>query len=257
MKKNLLTSFIGFAVCVGSLSAQLIITDLNTPYVIDFTGFDGSGFAPNPSAGQLDSDTWVVTGLSDGNSNFGGTYTSGDWARGASNGGVSSGGVYAFNTGTSGVGLGVQPGGSDFTLGSMILEIENATGTDVTLDLSYDIFYLNNEARGNSFNFAYSSNFSDFTSIGALDFTSPAASDELGWQSVSRSTSISATISAGSTFWIAWSGDDVSGSGSRDEFALDNISISAVPEPSTYALLAGLGMIGFVAYRRRKAAAQA
>lgn len=38
------------------------------------------------------------------------------------------------------------------------------------------------------------------------------------------------------------------------DVAIDNISVSAVPEPGTYAmLLAGLGMVGFAARRRRRA----
>lgn len=39
--------------------------------------------------------------------------------------------------------------------------------------------------------------------------------------------------------------------------ALDNISVTAVPEPETYAmLLAGLGLIGAAVHRRRKAASE-
>jgi uncharacterized membrane protein affecting hemolysin expression len=34
---------------------------------------------------------------------------------------------------------------------------------------------------------------------------------------------------------------------------LDNITLTAVPEPSTYAALLGLLALGVVAYRRRKA----
>lgn len=34
--------------------------------------------------------------------------------------------------------------------------------------------------------------------------------------------------------------------------ALDNISVSVIPEPSTYAFLFGLGILGFVVVRRRK-----
>ncbi len=33
--------------------------------------------------------------------------------------------------------------------------------------------------------------------------------------------------------------------------SLDNVTLTAVPEPSTYAALLGLGALGFVAYRRR------
>jgi len=35
-------------------------------------------------------------------------------------------------------------------------------------------------------------------------------------------------------------------------FEMDNFTVSAVPEPSTFALLAGLGAIGLVIYRRRR-----
>ena len=35
-------------------------------------------------------------------------------------------------------------------------------------------------------------------------------------------------------------------------FEMDNFSVSAVPEPSTFALLAGLGCLGVVLYRRRR-----
>ena len=44
-----------------------------------------------------------------------------------------------------------------------------------------------------------------------------------------------------------------------NSFTIDNLTIttssaSSVPEPSTYAVLAGLGVLGFVVYRRRRAA---
>ena len=44
------------------------------------------------------------------------------------------------------------------------------------------------------------------------------------------------------------------GIGGNPEFSLDNIAVAAVPEPETYALLlAGLGLMGTVARRRRAA----
>lgn len=44
----------------------------------------------------------------------------------------------------------------------------------------------------------------------------------------------------------------VSFTGGGDQVTFDNIQITAVPEPSTFALLAGMGALGFILYRRRR-----
>lgn len=236
--------------------ADLEINSLFTPETIDFTGFTGTGFTPSPAAGQLDSDTWSVTGLSDGDLDFGDTGTSGDFARGSSSGGVTSGGVYAFDVGGGNVALGVQPAGSDFTPGEFILRISNLTGETVTgLGVSYDIFTFNNEGRSNSFNFSYSTNGVDYTLVPALDYTSPEAADSpAAWRSTARTTNITGlSVADSGQIYLKWTGDDVAGSGSRDEFALDNIVVTAVPEASAF-LFGGLslGAIGFGRVLRRR-----
>ncbi len=202
----------------------------------DFNNFTGSGFAPTPTAGQLDSDIWKVLGLSDGDGNFGGTHDTGDFARGSSTGGVSIGGIYAFDVGSSNNILGVQPIGSDFNPGDIVLKITNTTGSTITdLNINYDIFYNNNEERANSLNFAWSTDDSSYTDVSALDFTTPEVSDESGWQNESRSTTISGlNIVDGSDLYLRWQGNDVSGSGSRDEYGLDNILVE-VPSGDTTA----------------------
>lgn len=66
----------------------------------DFNLYGGAGFASPPaSPQQLDSGAFLVRGLSDGDVDFGETRTTGDFARGASAGGASTGGVYAFDVG--------------------------------------------------------------------------------------------------------------------------------------------------------------
>ena len=40
-------------------------------------------------------------------------------------------------------------------------------------------------------------------------------------------------------------------------FAIDNVTITAVPEPSTYAACAGAAVLGLAFWRRRRAAAKA
>ncbi|PKP17013.1 MAG: hypothetical protein CVU07_05080, partial [Bacteroidetes bacterium HGW-Bacteroidetes-23] len=198
--------------------------------------FTGAGFQATPSVGQLDSDAWAMTGWSDGALAFGGTRTTGDHARGATAVAVGTGGIYAYTGTPQSVAnpcLMIQPGGSDFEPGTLTLRIRNnGAGFMNALDVSYNLFIRNDQARSNSFNFSFSSDNSTYTTVGGLDYTSIAAADALGWVQVgtspSRSTSITGlSIAPGDYFYIRWSSAAVGGSGSRDEFGLDDISMTA------------------------------
>ena len=201
------------------------------------TAFSAAGFSPNPTiAGRLNSNAWAISGWSDGNLTFGGTNTTGDYARGAVNTAQTTGGIYAF-TGSPGSStnpsLMIQPGGSDWAPGTLTLRIvNNGTTNIIGLAVQYDIFIRNDQARSNSFNFSWSIDNVNYTSVAALDYTSIASADALGWvlvgSSPSRSTTLSSlNIAPGSYIYIRWSGSDVGGTGSRDEFGLDNISMNA------------------------------
>lgn len=217
---------------------QLSLTTLNTNYSIDFESsvsgvingqFAGTGFTPSPSVGQLDSDAWKVMGLSDGTASFGGTLTTGDFARGISSGGVGTGGVYAFEVASGDRALGVQPTGDDWTPGSFVLRIQNNTGATITeLSISYSIFVKNDATRANSFNFYYSTDDVSYTQVPGLDYTSPEfGSTGNPWVEVPRSETISGlSILDGTYFYLRWYGNDVSGSDTRDEFALNDIVIN-------------------------------
>jgi len=222
------------------------ISSEDTSFIIDFDTtvsgvnegeFDGTGFVSSPATGQLDSDAWEVTGLSDGSLSYGGTGTSGDYT-GSSTGGGAGSGINAFDTGSGNISLGIQPAGSDFTPGTITLRAQNQTGNTVTTaDLAYLIYVYNDATRGNSFNFSYSTDDSTYTDVGALDLTSADAADgSPTWVSNSRSTPITGlSIANGDYLYLRWSGDDVSGSGSRDEFALDDIDLKFNPTlPTTY-----------------------
>jgi hypothetical protein len=196
------------------------------------------------------------SGLSDGARGFGTDDTAGDHARGSSSGGVSSGGFYAFDVSGSGdYALGVQPAGSDFTPGYITLKLLNNTGSAITqLDIGYEVWVLNDQDRANSFNFSHSADDSTYTAVAALNFTSTEAADgSPAWAKVDRSTSItSINIANGANYYLRWTGDDVSGGGSRDEFALDDIQVTAIPEPATLGLLFGGSlMIGVIRRRLR------
>jgi len=195
----------------------------------NFNAFQGNGYSPTPTAGQLDSNVFIVNGLSNGDLNYGDTGTSGDFARMTSTGGVSTGGIYAFDISNNGSGdwaLGVQPGGSDFTPGYFEIKTTNNSGNTLTsFTISYDVYVFNDQPRANSMKFSYSTNGVDFINIPSLDYTSPETANPapVQWDGVSRTADFFTYVPAGSNLYLRFSSDDVSGSGSRDEFAINNI----------------------------------
>ncbi len=208
---------------------------VNQLYTIDFEttvtnvnngAYAGTGFTQNPNSGQLNSSAWATTGMSDGFSLFDGTNTTGDFARGLNTGGVTTAGFYSFNVGSGNRTLGVQPT-SEFNPGTIALKSQNQTGQTVTsITFQYTIYVLNNDNRSNSFNSSYSYNNSSYTNITALDFASTATSDNNGWTATQKNITLTGlSIPPGSNFYFRWRSEDISGSGSRDEFGLDDIRV--------------------------------
>lgn len=225
------------------VSAQLNVAVVNTPYTIDFDGtvagvgngtFNGTGFQPAPTAGRLDSDAWASTGWSNGNMTYGDTRvtTGTDFCRGTTAPGnniVSTGGIYSMGgTGITGRALGFQPGATDFTPGNITLRVQNNTGFTLTrLDLSYVVYYRDDQGRSSAFNVRYSTDDVTYTDLPALDVVSPVGPAGTAWVANPRSTTIGGvSIPNGGYFYIRWRGLDVGGTGSWDEFALDNIVVT-------------------------------
>ncbi len=229
----------------ASAQAQLSIADTAGSYVIDFDNtlagvnsgaWAGTGFeAGTTTSGRLDSNAWAVTGWSNGNLVFGGTQTTAntDYTRGATSAVVTTGGMYAFSGGaiTTGVALGFQPGGSDWAPGTLTLRVKNDSVSLITgFSLAYKIWVRNDQARANSFNFSRSPDDTTYSPELGLDFISTAAADPtpVAFALVTRSLTISnLSLAAGGFYYLRWSGADAGGSGSRDEFALDDIQLSA------------------------------
>jgi hypothetical protein len=259
-QKNFSTRFLTLLLSiffVGVSWGQVILTNGVPSTTIDFSSntptsigsnpssaFNGSGFEANPSTtGRLNSNSWAITGWSNGSLAFGGTQTTAntDYTRGLTSAAVITGGIFAFTgspQSSSNPCLMIQPGNSDWAPGTLTLRIQNNGTTNITdLAISYNLYVRNDQGRSNSFNFSYSSNNSSYTSISALDYTSTAAADvNPSWALVgtapSRTTTITGlNIGPSEYFYIRWSGADVGGSGSRDEFGLDDIYMNA-----TYAI---------------------
>lgn len=216
--------------------AQLSLDNSGVAVTIDFENtvssvnegtFNGSGLDASPAAGQLSSNAWIIEGLSDGNSMIGGSYNSGDYARGSNTGGVFSGGIYAFDI-NGDTAMGVQPTGSDFTPGSITLRSVNNTGLTIdSVRFSYTL-YINNDAdRGNTFNPSYSTDDVSYTNLSSLNDTSiEIGAATVNWVAVQKDTTFLVNVNDGDTLYFRWSSDDQLGGGSRDEFALDDISIT-------------------------------
>jgi hypothetical protein len=237
----------------GNVLAQLSLTNGAPSATVDFsssmqttvgsnpsTAFSGAGFEPAPTtAGRLNSNAWAVTGWSDGNLAYGATRTTAgtDYTRGSSATAIpTTGGIYAY-TGSPGSvanpALLVQPGGSDFTPGTITLRIRNNGTTIISqLAVSYNLFVRNDQGRSSTFNFSYSTDDVTYTDVTALDYATTVAADALGWVQVgtspSRSTTITGISVAPTTYiYIRWSSQDNGGGGSRDEIGLDDISVTA------------------------------
>lgn len=244
MKRFLLA--ISLILAVGATQAQWSITTLGATgdtitFDATFSGvnngtFAGSGFVGTPAAGQLDSDAWKFTGFSTGDTYFGGSFTTGDYAKGPSGGGIFSGGLYAFEVATGDTAMGIQPTGSDWTPGSAILMVINNTGSNVdSVFVAYDVIVNNDADRANTFDFSYSINDStSFNAVTSMAYTSVDTSQgSVAWIATAMSGALNLSMADGDTLYLRWDGDDSSGSGSRDEFALDNIVVSMSADTST------------------------
>jgi len=221
---------------INTITFDATVTGVNTGI------FQGSGIAPVPAAGKLDSNGWSVAGFADGAIPFSGTNNNGGFGRGASAGGVSDGGIYAFSTSANNVALGVQPATGDFSPGSVSLRFQNQTGAAITsLSIGYKVYVYNDQAASSSFNFSYSADNAAYTNIPQLNVISADAADAApGWKASYRVVTITGlNIAANNYYYFRWSGAVVSGTADFDEFALDDIMLSANPS-TNYAAFNGI-----------------
>ncbi|WP_431136449.1 T9SS type A sorting domain-containing protein [Psychroserpens mesophilus] len=209
----------------------------NTVSNVNIDAFNGSGIVPSPTSGRLDSNAFRIVGLSSNPGfNFGDIGSTDDFARGSSTGGVGTGGVYAFETESGNAALGIQPGGSDFTPGSITLKSQNQTGEEVTQILvEYTIYTYNDQDSSISFDFAWSDDDITFIDAPTLNFTTPeTASGSPEWVSETKSILLEGlSISDTNNFYLRWLGDDAASGGSRDEIAIDDIKVTFNPSVAT------------------------
>lgn len=227
------------------LLAQASITALNAPLTIDFAttvpGVNNGAFgclptmgSSNPQAGELDTDAWDY--FYDGStanaigtaSSFPGTLPTGN--------GYAEGGAMITGANATAINgqfaFGFQPTGGHFTAGNLTLRVQNNTGAAMEqLAVAYQVGVFNDMARSNSFTLYWSASNTagSYAPIASTQVASPADADPVPqWVA----TPVSATINGfnvpnGGFLYLRWVGDDISGSGTRDEFAITGITLTA------------------------------
>lgn len=204
---------------------------------IDFTGYLGAGLVPSPAPGQLDSDSWRATGFNDGDTAFGGTFTTGDHAEGFSTGGIDEGGLWSFQVVPGEQTFGFQQTGDDLTPGRIYLRLPNETGATITdPTVRYAIWIHNDEDRSSEVGFAWSLDDVTYTTLDELRVTTPEEADaSADWTVLQlEATLTGAVVAPGAPLFLRWKPDANTGTGGYDEIAIDDIEVLVTidePEP--------------------------
>lgn len=198
---------------------------------VNFTDFTAAGFSASPSAGQLSSNDWSISGFSDGDLNFGSNNTAPDYKRGvaaAMLGTLNEGGIYAFSSAANPM-FGILQSAEDFTPGTLTARFKSSVAHPIVkLAVSYKILTYNKGTRADSLNFSWSLDNATYTAIASLDYTSPAAAaGSPAWETTNRTTQLTVNIPQNGHLYLRWSGNDGGGTGTTyDLLGLDDISVT-------------------------------
>lgn len=147
--------------------------------------------------------------------------------------------------------------------GSWILTGATITGTEGAGDLIYNAVPLTLDATGKtgiSITASVTTAPANGFKFSLFDATGKEATASFDWASFTSGpqtvVALFDFVTAGFNYgavdgWNLISG----GSGATINATLTSASLTPVPEPSTYAALSGIAVLGFVAYRRRRSAA--
>lgn len=264
--------------------AQAVSYTNHLSYAQNFDGLSSSATTTaNPGGG-----TGAGVGLAIAGTGMNGWYMRNDRGSSSSTEYRAHDGSLASSAGRGVVSFGTT-GSTDRALGTLAtcnqistfaVILQNNTGYNLSqfsLGFTGEQWRAGEENLNNVLNFKYSVvstapsataiglNAAGFTAVNSLTFQTPFLGDGAGGVGTEvavngnlpqyqASLSGSAPVSwgAGQYLVLQWSGVDLSGQ--DNGIAIDNLSFSAIPEPSTYAAILGAAALGFAAIRRRRAA---
>jgi hypothetical protein len=240
MKRLLITAFLGSIATAGSLSAQTLIGGW------DFGKFQFDG--SSDQTGDFTATNSYTSDLGSGELFWDGSFNTTGMFSTAFGGGDVFGANGAAQSGNL-----VTPGfGGDLPDNSFgIRFVPAANGEDIVfsistsglsgLVLSFDAITQNGSS---DIQFAYSVNGgTDYTNVGtALSIGDSSAIRTIDFSSISAVNNVSQLLIRGTLGNLA----------GADTLSMDNVQFTAVPEPSAFAAIAGVLVLGTVALRRRR-----
>ncbi|HEX9981387.1 MAG TPA: choice-of-anchor D domain-containing protein [Flavobacterium sp.] len=248
--KRILLAIVIFVASYSNLFAQVSLTNAAPTATINFSAsmqstvgygaFVGTGFSPTAVTGRLNSAAWETKGWQNGDLLFGASMVNPAHARGAVAGAAITEGIYAYTDAPASVAnpaLMFQPGPGDFAPGTIALKIKNNGTANMTqLEVSYNIYVRNDEDMSSSFNFSHSPDNVVYESEPTMDYNSPEVQDAFQWTLVDIAPSrhfivTGINVPPGGFYYVRWSCEDVSGTGNRDEFGLDDIVLTGTYGP--------------------------
>ena len=270
MKKHIL-ALVLLGIGISPVFAQTNITTIGQIYTENFNGL------PTASVTGAFSATSGTQGAISGLTNWSGTKLQGT-GTGATSlsadfGNSNAGGLYSYGaTSASDRALGALASGSNtMAFGTAFTNNTGMTLTSFTLNFTSE-FWRSSTSTTNVLAFAFgtsggsitSSNYlssAAMTASAGLNVNGPAfvaANGALDGNLAANQALVSGTVSlnwnAGQTLFIRW--QDTDNVGSDAGLAIDNLTFTAIPEPSTYALLIGAAAFGLIAVRRSRKSAR-
>lgn len=237
-------ALVALALMGTDVSAQATLNALDETLSIDFFNtvpgvnngpFDAlneAGASP-AGEGQLDLNAWDY--LADGSSGaaignaaaFPGTLPAGN---GFNEGGDLSTGLNATQLAGQRA-LGIQPTGGHWSSGNITLRVVNNTGgTLEQLAITYTLGIFNDRDRSNSFSLYWSATNAQgsYTLVPGSTVISPLEADPAPEWSISTLDLVinGFSVPDEGEFFLRWVGEDVDGSGQRDEFAITDIGLT-------------------------------
>lgn len=251
--------------------AAIVINSVGT-YTQDFTGFTAFNAAAHPTGWSTTFDTAAFRGFTTN-----GTVVQTGFA-GSSGGSITSGGVFSWGQLLAGppesIGLSTFAWQGTGTTANMVTTVlfTNNTGVTLTdLTVSFDVFQWRKGAGGGGTQFGRLSTLDlagsgNLTGLNAFNFTAANQTVSTGTaqgrafgtpapvgftQDANFSQTLTGlSIANGDNFSFSFTYNRGAGAGSAQGIALGNFSVTAVPEPSSMAILSLIGGVG--AYRARR-----